>query len=242
MNCKKYELTATDRESSHLRKPLRCLPVRKRKYLLVLLFFGLSVLLLVAAGIVYWSIYHEGVSATKSAQDMLAQYNSIIAQETTSSSTGVSAVQPDEGYTRPEAPDVEPRQALISLPGYDVIGKLKIEKIGVELPVISTTTAKALKVSICYFCGAMPGEKGNTVITGHNYANGAHFGKLDQLKTGDRVEFCTPDGKIYSYTVYETQVIKPDETEALEAYRGESVLTLLTCTSHGNRRLLVRCG
>jgi hypothetical protein len=42
-------------------------------------------------------------------------------------------------------------------------------------------------MSVCYHQGALPGEPGNMVITGHNYVNGAHFGRLGMLEEGDLV-------------------------------------------------------
>lgn len=60
--------------------------------------------------------------------------------------------------------------AVKTLSGYQIIGKLTIQKISVELPVISHLDEKALKVSVCYYEGALPGEAGNMVIAGHNYS------------------------------------------------------------------------
>ncbi len=230
-------LRAKEKHMGHWHRLMRRMPFKDRRNNIILLLGGLWLLLLIAAGITYWCIYSEGDTAAQSAKSLLGAYEQKAAQ----ASPPASPAATEEGYVQPDKPEVEPQQAAISLPGYDVIGKLIIGKIGVELPVISKTTDKALKVSICFFGGVLPGEKGNTIITGHNYANGAHFGKLDQLKAGDAVEFDAPGGKAYHYSVYETQVIKPDEPEALDRYTGDTVLTLVTCTSQGNRRLLVRC-
>jgi sortase A len=180
-----------------------------------------AVLLLAAIG-VYFLIYYEGITAKQNAQELLNQYNQAIETQTQN--------------TPADSKDVK-----VTLAGYDLIGKLIIKKIGLELPVISQTSEKALKVSICFYSGALPGQKGNTVITGHNYANGAFFGKLDQLKEGDSVELDTPDGKKYDYVVYQTLIVTPDDLQPLNEYAGEYGLTLVTCTNSGNRRLLVRC-
>ncbi len=195
----------------------------------------LSGLLLIAAVVVGASIYNEGEAARREAQKLLAQYERIAFPVLTAAAGG---------YIQPENADAEPAdviEAIQTLSGYQVIGKLTIQKIGVELPVISHTEQKALEVSVCWYQGSIPGETGNMVITGHNYANGAHFGKLDELKEGDSVILDAPNGKAYRYEVYETQVVKPDNAEALNEYEGQTALTLLTCSSHGNRRLLVRC-
>ena len=190
--------------------------------------FALAAVLAVAAGITFFAIYNEGNIAATNADDLLDVYEQNVASN-----------------VQNEAVSIAPTQAT-SLPAfgpiqrYQLIGKLEIEKIGQALPVISETTTDALKVSCCYYRGSMPGEKGNMIITGHDYANGAIFGKLSELGNGDLVVLSTP-AKDYTYAVYNTKVIKPDDVAALNENTGDMTLTLMTCTGHGNRRLLVFC-
>jgi LPXTG-site transpeptidase (sortase) family protein len=226
---------------------------KKPRIRLGLVLGALSVLLLAAAGGAYLLVYHQGDIADRNAQNLLNEYEKAAAQSPSAPPAPPSALPsatdaaegetslPGDGYVQPEAPDVDPRDALVSVPGYDVIGKLRIGKIGVELPVISAVSEEALKVSVCWYYGALPGEPGNMVITGHNYRNGAHFGNLHTLAAGDEVVFDAPGGKVYRYEIYETQVVRPDDVKALDAYEGEYGLTLVTCAYSGNRRLIVRC-
>ena len=186
-------------------------------------------LLLAAVGVGV-GIYLEGNTAAHSAQQLLERYER--GAEPTTSRLPAQPVQ--SGQTG--AADA----TLESVEGYDVIGVLSIQKIGQELPVISQTSEEALKISVCWFAGSLPGETGNMVITGHDYASGAHFGRLSELKAGDAVTL-TAGNNFYAFEVYETEVIKPDQREKLNDYEGDTALTLLTCTSHGNRRLVVRC-
>lgn len=149
-------------------------------------------------------------------------------------------------YEQPESPDAQSDEEVrgsleTELKGYSVIARLDIEKIDQHLPVLSQTSDKALKVSVCYYSGAMPDEEGNFVITGHNYRNGAHFGKLDKLEAGDSVTLTDAAGATYAYTVYKLDHIRPDNPEALDNTAYPSELTLLTCEARGNRRLVVRC-
>ncbi len=232
------------------------LPFQHRRKNPALLLVAVSAVLLIGAAATYLAIYREGNEAQKNAQDLLSQYDNATTasaspdagtaslpagSDTSSTLPTESALPPDDGYQQPDAPEVDPKDELISLPGYDVIGKLSIDAINVELPVIAKLTTKALKVSVCWYGGAMPGEKGNIIITGHNYKSGAHFGRLDKLKTGDEVVLAGPDGTVYHYLVYETQVVTPDNVAALDKASGDYTLTLLTCASSGNRRLIVRC-
>lgn len=185
--------------------------------------------LLIAAVVVAVCLFDEGVVAQSNAQKLVQAYNEAVSDESTSELSAVPAET-----TQADA-------VPVTIEGYQVIGKLEISKIEAELPVIAFTDDEALKVSVCYYQGPMPDEAGNLVITGHNFASGAHFGRLEELKKGDSVVFSTPDGSVYSYTVTGTQEIKPDDTSALEGVTESHELTLLTCTSHGNRRLIVRC-
>jgi LPXTG-site transpeptidase (sortase) family protein len=218
---------------------LKTLPliIKINKRGLLFLLCGLSAALLIAAAAVGLSIYSEGQTAGKEARKLLMEYEQAL------ESSELTALA-DDAYVQPEKPGVEPENtfnAVKTLSGYQVIGKLTIQKISVELPVISHLDEKALKVSVCYYKGALPGETGNMIIAGHNYANGMHFGKLDELTEDDAVIFEAPDGTSYRYEVYDSLVVKPDNVEALEECEAQSELTLLTCTSQGNRRHLVRC-
>lgn len=199
------------------------------------LLFTLAGALLAATSVTFLVIYNEGNIAALSAKNHLAEYEqSITFPAEHMQEPGTSGVSPAKTAIPTIVPILQPYE------DYQVIGKLVIEKIGQELPIISETTTAGLKISCCYYEGPMPGRAGNMVITGHNYTSGAIFGKLSELNKGDIVVLSTPT-KDYTYEVYNTEVIKPYDVAALEEYESDMALTLLTCTSHGNRRLLVRC-
>ena len=187
--------------------------------------------LLLAAAVVAVCLFDEGVTAANNARVLVQAYDEAVSAEPS------AVAEASAAPTETTVPDPGP----VTIDGYQVIGKLEIPKIEAELPVIAYTDDDALKVSVCYYQGPMPGEEGDLVITGHNFASGAHFGRLDELKTGDDVTLSLPDGSAYRYKVTDEQKIKPDDMAALDDYEGRHVLTLMTCTNHGNERLLVRC-
>ena len=188
-------------------------------FALCLIFAGLAVL-------TYTALIHDGEVAGQKAQDLLTAVEATIGPGTTQSPADTSA----------------PKRVLNDLTEYSVIAKLTIEKLNLALPVISACSEEALKVSVCRFCGPMqPGGEGNLVISGHNYKNGSHFGRLNQLKKGDRVVLMDVWGKDYIYEVYDVLDIFPDDMAALDTYEGKSGLSLVTCTDNANKRLLVRC-
>jgi len=198
--------------------------------------FVLSGALACAAGFYAYSLWNEGVTAQQNAADILRV-------------SGFANLEAYDGetdglYQQPEGPQAGP-DALdglfdSALKGYSVVARLDIPSIGVSLPVLSETTDTALKYSVCYFSGPEPGGEGNLIITGHNYASGAHFGNLDEMKAGDTANLTDPNGNVFTYTVYETELITPDDTGALSDMQYGRELTLLTCEENANRRLLVR--
>lgn len=198
--------------------------------------FVLSGALLLAAAAVFLIQWNEGEAADKKAEELLNEAGM---------QPSVPA-DPFPAYDPPQEPDVQGGENITGileteLQGYTVIARLDIERIEQHLPVLSKTSSKALKISVCYYKGPAPGGNGNLVITGHNYRSGAHFGKLDQMKTGDALTLTDIGGNTYTYKVYKTEFIRPDNPEALDKTKYDNELTLITCEANGNRRLLVRC-
>lgn len=205
--------------------------------------FSLAGALLLAAAAVFVIQWNEGEEAAQKAQELLAQSG---LEETPTVGPSGPFPMVSGAYMQPDEPDAGSEDDITGileteLNGYTVIARLDIEKIDQHLPVLSKWSDKALKVSVCYYKGPAPGEDGNLVLTGHNYRSGAHFGKLDQMKAGDIITLTDIKGNTYTYNVYKTELIRPDNPEALDETKYANELTLLTCEANGNRRLIVRC-
>ena len=214
-----------------------------KKKLLILL-FSLAGALILAAGAVFSAQWLEAEQAAKNAQILLIESSipeppsELPIAEYTLEQSGSGPVQPTSSSSQDEDTSANIPD---SLEGYTVIARLDIDSLDMHLPVLSETANDALKVSVCYYSGPVAGEDGNFVITGHNYSNGAHFGTLDMINVGDTVTLTDQKGQTYVYAAYETDHIKPDEPQKLDDTEYQNELTLLTCESHGNRRLVVRC-
>lgn len=81
----------------------------------------------------------------------------------------------------------------------------------------------------------LPGEAGNFAVAGHRLTYGDVLRDQDQLSPGDEIYVESPDG-YYTYEVYETQVVLPQQSEVILPVPGEpgaqadrSLLTLTTC-------------
>lgn len=74
---------------------------------------------------------------------------------------------------------------------------------------------------------ALPGQPGNSVISGHRTTHGAPFFSLDELGEGDRITIETATGS-HTYEVREVLIVEPTAVEVTE-FRQGAWLTLTTC-------------
>jgi sortase A len=88
------------------------------------------------------------------------------------------------------------------------------------------------------------GENTNCVIAGHRGWRGAtYFLYLTDLRVGDEV-FVTNLWETLSYRVMKTQIIDPNDIDAILIQDGKELMTLLTCyrlPSGAKLRYLVYC-
>lgn len=89
-------------------------------------------------------------------------------------------------------------------------------------------------------------EEANVYLSGHrlgykNTPSWRAFHDLDQLKSGDLVLLTGPQGKTYTYKVYETLVVNPTRIDVIQPVEGKNIISLQTCTLPDyTQRLIVR--
>ncbi len=129
---------------------------------------------------------------------------------------------------------------------FDLDGnRLVIPSIGVHIAVVEGTDESVL------YRGAWrrpnsstPDQGGNTVITGHRFhyipPNNRTFYNLNKLKKDAKV-FVFWNEKEYVYQVYDSFIVKPEQTE-IEGPMDGNILTLYTCHPlwTADQRLVVR--
>lgn len=71
---------------------------------------------------------------------------------------------------------------------------------------------------------AMPGEKGNVVLTAHR---DSFFRPLRNIQSGDSIKIHTLDGE-FEYQVASTEVVLPTDVRVLQP-SSDNTLTLVTC-------------
>jgi len=156
--------------------------------------------------------------------------------------TNIQVVQEQDGFSyfvtdfKPQGK--RPQEFLISIP------KLEIEKAKVKVDAVKFDKNLAL------FPGsAIPGDVGNSFITGHSvlpqFADpkdyGAIFTKLPELEIGDEV-LVNLDDKTIRFVVQYSKVVEPDDLSVLGpiTQNGRN-LTLMTCVPPGTntKRLVI---
>lgn len=135
--------------------------------------------------------------------------------------------------------------------------KIIIPKINVDAPVSygigndAKSQLDAMNNGLAHFAipgaNSVPGQIGNTVISGHSsndlFDGGDYkfiFAQLEKLKEGDII-YANYEGKQYAYAVREFKVVLPTEVSSVIRNDGKPWLTLITCTPLGTaqKRLLV---
>ena len=151
---------------------------------------------------------------------------------TTTPSTIVPFSVPEtlpETPSEPIAPPADPRGAEDQIQ----IGGISIPSLGVEAPLLEGIRLTTLDNGPGHWPGtAMPGEVGNVVVAAHRTSHGGPFRDIDQLVTGDLVQFNTADG-VVDYTVTGTQIVEPDALWIVDP-TDTATATLFACHPPGS--------
>lgn len=127
----------------------------------------------------------------------------------------------------------------------DMIGYLKIDRIGVELPIYHGTSDKVLSKGVGHLEGSslpVGGENTHCVMSAHRGLPSAKlFTDLDRVEKGDTFQIIILD-QVLTYQVDYIKVIEPTDFSDLQIIEGGDYCTLFTCTPYGinTHRLLVR--
>ena len=127
----------------------------------------------------------------------------------------------------------------------EMIGYLKIDRIGVELPIYHGTSDAVLSRGVGHLEGSslpVGGENTHSVMSAHRGLPSAKlFTDLDRLEMGDTFQIIILD-QVLTYQVNFIKVIEPTDVTDLQIIEGGDHCTLFTCTPYGinTHRLVVR--
>lgn len=145
-----------------------------------------------------------------------------------------------DGTTPPtSAPTAQPVSLPVLEPG-DPIGRIRIDKIGVDWMVIEGVPLSLLNKAPGHFPGTpLPGQAGNSAIAGHRTTYGAPFNRIDELVAGDLMEVTTLQGTFFYEVIDQPAgeggqpsahtIVRPWETELIEPIGDADLLTLVAC-------------
>ena len=115
------------------------------------------------------------------------------------------------------------------------IGRLLIPAIDLDKIVVQGVDRANLKKGPGHMSWTpMPGQVGNTVISGHRITNGHPFFNLHKLVSGDEISVETVNG-VHTYAVRETLVVLPTDVWVTNTRPG-AWLTLTTCNPQYSAR------
>lgn len=126
-----------------------------------------------------------------------------------------------------------------------MIGYLKIDRIGVELPIYHTTSDDVLNKGVGHLQGSslpVGGVNTHSVLSAHRgLPSSKLFTDLDRMELGDTFQIVVLD-QVLTYQVDFIKVIEPTDVADLQIIDGGDYCTLFTCTPYGinTHRLLVR--
>lgn len=211
------------------------------KFLTVLLIVVIIAILALIAFIGY--DFYRKYYIDKDAQDFMAGYEEQISQKPNINEVEENTVPTYIDLANEVTTNTTQNnssQKKYTYKGFDVVGTIEIPKTGIKYPVLDRVTPKSLETSVAYYYGPGLNEVGNTTISGHNYRNGAFFGKNKRLANGDKIYITDNTGRRITYTIYNIYTTTPDDGEYLTRdTKGAREISLTTCTDDSKGRLII---
>ena len=124
--------------------------------------------------------------------------------------------------------------------GYNVLGQLVLEKIGVTQNILDRTEDDSLRVGVTKFYGPKINQAGNFCICGHNYTG--ILKDLKEMNEGDEFYIISKDTKErVDYKIYDMYSCEPTDLSCLKQNQdGKREVTLITCDPGGLTRLICK--
>ena len=124
--------------------------------------------------------------------------------------------------------------------GYNVLGQLVLEKIGVTQNILDRTEDDSLRVGVTKFYGPKINQAGNFCICGHNYTG--ILKDLKEMNEGDEFYIISKDTKErVDYKIYDMYSCEPTDLSCLTQNQdGKREVTLITCDPGGLTRLICK--
>ncbi|PEA54700.1 class A sortase [Bacillus pseudomycoides] len=180
----------------------------------------LALLLFVVGGVLIAKPFYDGYKAGKTQDQNVQTIKKIKYEKQETKFVDASKIN------QPDLADV----ANASLDKKQVIGRMSIPSIGLELPILNGSTEKNLLSGAATVKEKQEMGKGNYALAGHNMSKkSVLFSDISKLKKNDKVYLYDSENE-YEYAVEQVTQVTPDKWEVVEDH-GKNEVTLITCTS-----------
>lgn len=161
-------------------------------------------------------------------QDSITDIATPTPEATNSNSTGETGTTGTT--TLPNtSPGATNSQGQVGLQG---IGKLVMDKIGVNIPIVTGLTRVHLRYAAAHYeITPMIGDKGLSTIFAHRSPqHGRDLNRLNEIKVGDKFEIVR-NGQTYHYVTEQNIIVEPNQVleYIFGDYNDDSYLMLVTC-------------
>jgi sortase A len=207
------------RRSTGWRRPLRLAG-------LTLFWSGMLILAFLAYQLWGTSLYNRGAQ-----EELAGQLAARLAPATTAITTTTQPPVELSAPSQPPATVAAPTEIIVEQAPSEgqAVGRIVIPAAAVDAIMVEGVERDVLKKGPGHMPWTpLPGQPGNSVLSGHRTTYGAPFFYLDQVKAGDDIHIDTSIGR-HTYRVREILVVEPTDVWVTESREG-AWLTLTTCT------------
>ncbi|WP_035433420.1 class A sortase [Bacillus sp. UNC322MFChir4.1] len=180
----------------------------------------LALLLFIVGGVLIAKPFYDGYKAGKMQDENIQAIKKMKYEKQETKFVDASKIN------QPDLEDV----ANATLDKKQVIGRMSIPSIGLELPILNGSTERNLLSGATTVKEKQEMGKGNYALAGHNMSKkGVLFSDISKLKKNDKVYLYDSENE-YEYAVEQVTEVTPDKWEVVED-QGKNEVTLITCTS-----------
>lgn len=121
-----------------------------------------------------------------------------------------------------------------------VVGRIQIKSVNLDLPVIKGVSDEGMYKGAGTMKAGQELGKGNYALASHHMKDpNLLFSPLDRVNKGDEI-VVSDDTGTYTYKIVEKREISAKDVYVIDDVEGHALITMITCRSEGDGRLLVQ--
>ena len=121
-----------------------------------------------------------------------------------------------------------------------VVGRIQVKSVGLDLPIVKGVSDEGMYKGAGTMKAGQEMGKGNYALASHHMKDPELlFSPLDRVNKGEEI-VVSDDTGTYTYKVVEKREIAAKDVYVIDDVAGHTLITLITCLSEGDGRLLVQ--